>query len=602
MCAGTAFNVVCIPVTPLERLKELEVPENVIDRDFLATIKKLTNSTVIKVSCPCGSSKDLKVSSLVRTLRRSGNYLCMSCRITEKHQDPSYSSDHRKGIRDSWSEERRDEQSVRSKRMWADEAFRESVTSSSMAAWDDEERRRGASERGRALWEDEAYRNNHPSTDFSTSPSRSLTVRRMWEDDEYRVRQEEAKRSLDHRRIQSDMALERWEDGEYRKLVIESQKELWDPEYRKEMSDRIKKLWKDPEYLEKQRIANADLNLLKAKSDRARRQWRDPSFKERHAKAMASALVNGRDSILERTVQTLLTAFDVPYVRHHVIGPFEFDLFVPSHNLLVECQGEYWHSSQKARARDASKLTYIHDYFPDLRVLTLWERDFLNPDVVRQKLFRELSGDLTAQSPPDFRFSDVSLSLLDPTDRLPGSYYSAPQEFLQSFHYGGYGRSAKRVHGACLGGVLVAVCKFSTPVRKEVASSMGLPVRRVLELDRFCIHPGFHKKNFASWLLSRCSARVFSEFPDVSVLVSFADATFGHLGTIYRASNWKEVGLVRPDYHYVGRDGFVVHKKTLYNHASRINLREKEYAEANGYLKVFGREKKKFVLDRPSSV
>jgi hypothetical protein len=179
-----------------------------------------------------------------------------------------------------------------------------------------------------------------------------------------------------------------------------------------------------------------------------------------------------------------------------------------------------------------------------------------------------------------------------------GSYYSDCVEFLQSFHYAGFGRSAKVVYGAYLHNTLIGVCKFSTPIRTEVATSIGLLPSQVLELDRFCIHPNYQKKNLASWFISRCAKLAFAVFSDVVSLISFSDSTFGHVGTIYKASGWKQVHVVPPDYHYVSPDGFVVHKKTLYDHASRNGSKEADYALEFGYVKAWGKSKTKFRFDR----
>src|SRR5690606_35250900 len=141
---------------------------------------------------------------------------------------------------------------------------------------------------------------------------------------------------------------------------------------------------------------------------------------------------------------------------------------------------------------------------------------------------------------------------------------------------------------------LIAICKFTSVIRKEVATSMNLKTSEVLELDRFCIHPQYQKENFASWFISRCVKLI--DDPKITHLISFADSTFGHSGTIYKAANWKQVSIVKPSYHYVNKDGLTLHKKTLYNHARSMKKTESEYAGEYGYQKVYGKEKTKFIL------
>jgi GNAT superfamily N-acetyltransferase len=267
---------------------------------------------------------------------------------------------------------------------------------------------------------------------------------------------------------------------------------------------------------------------------------------------------------------------------------------------LIECQGEYWHSLRKAA--DAAKFTYINEYFPDYKIVYLWERDFFDIRIVKQRLIRELFEGNSPIEQTEFNFEDVTIKKLDTKILVSKSFYSAPEEFLQAFHYAGYGRSAKIVYGAYLNDVLIGVCKFAPPMRAESATSMGFTQSQVLELDRFCIHPQYKKKNFASWMISRCTKLAFAEYDKVVSIYSFADSTFGHFGTVYKAANWKLLHTVPPDYYYLSQEGFVIHKKTLYDHAKRNKFSESEYAIQNSYLKMFGKEKIKFALYRDNKL
>ncbi len=585
----------------LGTLVGLGIPESALDKPYLDGMTSVSGASSVCALCSCGTKKVIKVVSLLRTVRRSGVYRCMPCSIRDKHKDPAYQQSHSAGIVKSWTPEKRKKQSVISKALWSDPDFAERVTDSSTEAWSSPEKRKEASVRTSSLWDDPKYRERYDILwgDQAWRDRASKRIQALWESPSYREKQETFKASDGHRNLQSALAKARWEDPSYRSLVSESMKLMWsDPSLREAMSNRVLELWRNPDYVEKQRLASLDPALIKIKSDNAKKQWENPVFRAGQAHAVAQCLIDGRDSVLERTTQTLLSALGIPYVRHHVVGYFEFDLFIPGSNLLIECNGEYWHSLRKPA--DAAKFTYVDEYFPQYRVLYLWERDFMNPGLIRQKLMAELlGGEDPSLELRDFSFDDLTVRPLDAKEKLPHSYYSAPEEFLQSFHYAGYGRSAKSVYGAFLGGDLVAVCKFATPVRQEVATSMGLRQAKVLELDRFCIHPLYQKKNFASWLVSRCSRRAFDDHPRVRALASFADSTFGHTGTIYKASGWSFVHVVRPDYHYVGPGGFVIHKKTLWDHARKNGHSESDYVAANGYVKVFGKEKLKFSLARP---
>lgn len=509
---------------------------------------------VIAVCNICKKESLIQAASLSRVVRRTGSYQCVLCALEEKRKDPKFIEHQKIGSKNSWTEKRKQNQSVISKKLWSDYNFSKKLTDASIKAWSDPEKRRGASELVTNLWKDSKYKKSrneiYSSDEWRKKDSENL--KEVWKRPEYR-----------------NKFIALWSSDEFVAKLSECAKEIWkDPTYRNNQIQKQKELWVNEEYREKMALIRA------TQYDKC-------------------------DSILERVTQRLLTDLDISYIRHHVIGPYEFDAFIPDHNLLIECQGEYWHSLDRAKRVDSSKITYINKYFPDFRLLYLYERDFLNPEIIKQKLIKVILNEADSIELFDFSFSDLEIKKLDPKIKQEKSYYSESEEFLQSFHYAGFGRSAKSVYGCYLNEKLITMCKFSTAIRKEVATSMNFGFSEVLELDRFCVHPSYHKKNFATWFISRCTKMVFEEFEKIKCLVSFADTTYGHLGTIYKAGNWVELHKTKPDYHYISKDGFVINKKTLYAHARSMKKTEKEYVDEFGYVKVYGKEKIKFILNKP---
>jgi len=166
--------------------------------------------------------------------------------------------------------------------------------------------------------------------------------------------------------------------------------------------------------------------------------------------------------------------------------------------------------------------------------------------------------------------------------------------FLEKYHYAQYGRTAKIYYGVYLDNKLIAICKFSPVVRKEVATSMGYTVSQVLELDRFCIHPEYQKKNLASKILGQVIKLIKSSHPEIQILVSFADTMQGHEGTIYKASNWKYEKLTSTSHVYLDINGNQINKKWVYNEGKKIGLTELEYANQMNLIKMKIPEKHKF--------
>lgn len=179
---------------------------------------------------------------------------------------------------------------------------------------------------------------------------------------------------------------------------------------------------------------------------------------------------------------------------------------------------------------------------------------------------------------------------------------ASAKEFLDKYHYAGFGRGSVVIYEAFLEEKLIAVVKLSKPIRIQVATSIGRKFEETLELDRMCVHPDFHKKNFISFMLGKVVRKVRSDFPSISCLVSFADPRVGHDGKSYTASNWKFEGKTSPSYFYVSKDANKVHKKTVYNRAIAAGLRESEFVNIEGMLKVFTKAKLKFSYDvRPQN-
>jgi hypothetical protein len=169
------------------------------------------------------------------------------------------------------------------------------------------------------------------------------------------------------------------------------------------------------------------------------------------------------------------------------------------------------------------------------------------------------------------------------------------KKLLNDYHYAGYGRNHVFVVSAVLNGIVISVAKFCTPVRLEVATSLGYEFKHVTELDRFCIHPEYQKKHFASWFMSRAIKKFNDKFPNIKALVSFADPRYGHSGTIYKAANWTEVGKTVKSYVYQDMENNEINKKTLFDYAKKRNMKEKECFEKLGLRKIVTPAKVKYI-------
>lgn len=78
-------------------------------------------------------------------------------------------------------------------------------------------------------------------------------------------------------------------------------------------------------------------------------------------------------SSLEAAIEGALRLLDVPYVAQKNLGYWAVDFYVPDRNLVIECDGEYWHSRPGTIARDAEKDAWM--VARGKRVVRLTERE-----------------------------------------------------------------------------------------------------------------------------------------------------------------------------------------------------------------------------------
>lgn len=403
------------------------------------------------------------------------------------------------------------------------------------------------------------------------------------------------------------------------KLSMKASNKALDPEYKKKQSDGIRKKYLDINYKNKisklfksynldtaiiakrretfdETLATTDLR--QKMSERSQKLWSNDKFRESVLFGMNKEDVRNKMAItrqkqprisnLENILSKILSDTNIKYERNVYIWPYQWDFLIQRGNskpLLIEVNGDYWHRKvPHVIKNDKSKRTYFeNNLFDKYDLKYLWEHEFLCHEKIVDKIKYWVGINNI-----EFNMNDVKLLIInDNNDDV--------KVFLNSYHYLGNKPGFKI--GGFLDGKLIAVSVFSHLVRQESATREGFTYQEVLELSRFCIAAGYHQKNFASWMLSRCVKLVFENKP-IKALIAFSDTTISHFGTIYKATNWCECGHVPADYWYIDKEGHYMHKKTLYNHAVKMAMKEAEFAEKYGYEKVTGMEKIKFIKHR----
>lgn len=369
-----------------------------------------------------------------------------------------------------------------------------------------------------------------------------------------------------------------WSDDKKEKARNKSIK-LVTPELRKKLSNNSKKLWQNEDYREKQIKIQTKI-------------WNLPENKQRLAEHRAKQ--SGNISSIQKILYSILDDLNVKYYKESeiidtecIIGPYNFDCVIPrigNKKLIIECHGDYWHTQDKAIRIDRAKAAYLEKYYYKTHELKyLWEHEFACQNRISE-LIKYWLG-INEQLICFFDFNNVKIK------KAIAKEYKL---LLSKYHYLPNAGKGGIAYGAYLDDKLIAVCVFSKLIRQNIKID-GFKNNEIIELSRLCIHPSYQKKNFASWFVSKCMKKL-----DYSIkcVVSYCDTTHNHDGSVYKSLNFVNDKEVRPDYWYCNKNGWVMHKKTLYNKAVKMNIIESEYAEKFGYKKIFGSKKLRFIFKR----
>lgn len=134
--------------------------------------------------------------------------------------------------------------------------------------------------------------------------------------------------------------------------------------------------------------------------------------------------------------------------------------------------------------------------------------------------------------------------------------------FIVEHHYSRGCHNGPMCWGLFDGDDLIGVCAFATPCSENVrASVFGREHKhRVTELHRLAVIDGT-PRNTESWFIARSLRGLKQERPHIWSVLSFADSTQGHYGTIYQASNFLYCGSTGVATFYRDQNGRLRHPR-----------------------------------------
>ena len=130
--------------------------------------------------------------------------------------------------------------------------------------------------------------------------------------------------------------------------------------------------------------------------------WHNPGFGEKVSigvkRAWAEGKYDGTSSLYIKTlkfeikVEQLLQKNNIEYIKQYRVptGKYFYDFYLPNQNVLLECNGDFWHTNPKFHKaesivyrgvtskeiweRDQAKAKFAMDN--NYKIVTIWESDF----------------------------------------------------------------------------------------------------------------------------------------------------------------------------------------------------------------------------------
>ena len=138
------------------------------------------------------------------------------------------------------------------------------------------------------------------------------------------------------------------------------------------------------------------------------------------------------------------------------------------------------------------------------------------------------------------------------------------RDFVEKYHYSHNVNGVKIAQcfkllydNILVGGVIYGALSTTAWKRFSDSESKVLELRRLVILDNAC-------KTSESHVIGKTIRYIKNKFPSVEVIVSYADPMYGHSGIIYRASNFKYMGVTASDIGYLDQEtGKTYHSRAL---------------------------------------
>ena len=224
-----------------------------------------------------------------------------------------------------------------------------------------------------------------------------------------------------------------------------------------------------------------------------------------------------KDTSIEIFVQLILDHYHVNYIKNDrsILNGQELDIYIPDHNLAIECNGIRWHSTNNDTPKDKHYNKYMICQSLGIQLLTIWEDQIINsPQIVESIILSKLNIYKENIYARKCQIREVS--------------NQACETFLNKYHMQKNTKGSSVRLGLFYNNELVSVMTFGK-TRKYTGGSKDL-----WELHRYCCKEGVHVIGGASKLFHN-----FLKEYKVSLIESFSSNDISN-GQLYKTLGFQQ--------------------------------------------------------------
>lgn len=203
-------------------------------------------------------------------------------------------------------------------------------------------------------------------------------------------------------------------------------------------------------------------------------------------------------------------------------------------------------------------------------------------------------GDSSKVEQGTFQFFDGGANPTSPLHfRITSIQHKQAKAFVEKWHYSHRIPTGKNISfGLWLGEELYAVIVYGIGVNPYQAKFLG--VQSVIEIKRMCRSEP--KKTYELSRFIRLSLKMARGLMHFDGVVAFADPEQGHEGTVYRATGFTHKGFTNPEWHLIGEDGEMRHRRYAFRMARRNGITVAEARNQLGMKRVKTEPKHRWFL------